>query len=492
MTRLQLWAAILAVGATPATAGTPAAGAPPEPARADWELRHVEAPREIGLGTMAVNVWADVARSDAASAIESCTLVFRDDHGNETTVDMTPTDGTFDGADEEVVGTVDTYTWVKDGAHPWEIRAVSPGETPFVIARGAIRVKPRVTTPDLMLLDAHGVVHPWVGSGAGGFTPGEPLDAGMPGAPPRVVDANRDGLPDLCVPMRNGTVRILENHGNGKLIAGKSIACGPDLVACATGDLDGDGADDLVTVGAGGLLEVHLGLAASSDAALPLRLVPECVEVADLDGDGKGEIYVGLLGSTSGEVHVIRRDATGNWADVRVLSPPAGGRGRVRRLSRVPGPPKRGDELLVLASREGEGTLESWGRLADTQTEPGLRTGVRFAGEPTDVVSGRFLGSGAPLTRLVLVRQEHGVDLISIGPDDVPRRVGTIDTVPDGVAALDLDGDGDDDLATAAEDLRLWINLGGRGFREAGESPYILETPVIALASGSLDERLPE
>jgi hypothetical protein len=147
--------------------------------------------------------------------------------------------------------------------------------------------------------------------------------------------------------------------------------------------------------------------------------------------------------------------------------------------------------MLVLAEEVGAGTLESWGRLADTQAEPGLRTGVRFAGEPADVVVGRFLGSGAPPVRLVLIRREGGADLLVIGVDDVPRRVGFLDAVPDGVAVLDLDGDGDDDLATAAEDLRLWINLGGRGFREAGESPYLLETKVVALASGSLDERLP-
>ena len=469
-----------------------ASGEPPAaPAPEAWELRHVEAPREIGLGTMAVNVWAEVTRPPGSGAVVSCVLVFRDERGLETAVDMVPVDGAYDDATEEVVATVDTYTWVRDGAHPWEIRASADGVSPAVVARGAIRVKPRITTPDLVLLDAHGFVHPWVGSGAGGFTPGEPLDAGMAGAAPLVVDADGDGLPDLCVPMRTGVVRILESRGNGRLVPGRTIPCGADLVACATGDLDGDGRPDLVTVGAGGLAEIHLGLSESADAALPLGLIPECVEIADLDGDGLGEIYVGLLGPASGEVSVIRRTSEGAWDVVGALSPPEGGRGRVRALRRVPGPPKQGDELVVLSVTGRSGALESWGRLADTQTEPGLRTGVRLAGEPTDLVVGRFLGASAPLVRIALVRQERGVDLIAIGPDDVPRRVGTLDAAPDGVVALDLDGDGDDDLATAADDLRLWINLGGRGFREAGESPYLLETPVVALTSGSLDERLP-
>jgi hypothetical protein len=90
-----------------------------------------------------------------------------------------------------------------------------------------------------------------------------------------------------------------------------------------------------------------------------------------------------------------------------------------------------------------------------------------------------------------MVHEGRGAELIAIGADDVPRKVGSIDKAPEAIVALDLDGDGDDDLATAADDLRLWINVGGADFREAGESPYLLEHPVIALSSGSLDERIP-
>jgi len=63
-----------------------------------------------------------------------------------------------------------------------------------------------------------------------------------------------------------------------------------------------------------------------------------------------------------------------------------------------------------------------------------------------------------------------------------------MDAEPAAVCALDLDGDGDDDLATGGEELRLWINVRGRDFREAGESPYPLEARVVALAAGRLDE----
>jgi hypothetical protein len=197
-----------------------------------------------------------------------------------------------------------------------------------------------------------------------------------------------------------------------------------------------------------------------------------------------------LLGVTAGEVHVYREGAEG-WQISAILQPATGARGRIRALRRVTAESGRGDDLLVLSASGGTGSLESWGRAADTQTEPGLLTGVRLAGEPIALVSGRFQGKAAPPVRLVLVREGEGAGLIAIGADGAPRPVGRLDSVPKAMVALDLDGDGDDDLATAADDLRLWINLGGRSFREAGESPYLLETPAVALASGSLDERVP-
>ena len=50
-----------------------------------------------------------------------------------------------------------------------------------------------------------------------------------------------------------------------------------------------------------------------------------------------------------------------------------------------------------------------------------------------------------------------------------PRVRGRTETEPAAAVALDLDGDGDDDLATGGEELRLWINVRGADFREAGE-----------------------
>ena len=112
---------------------------------------------------------------------------------------------------------------------------------------------------------------------------------------------------------------------------------------------------------------------------------------------------------------------------------------------------------------------------------------IRREGEPLGAVAGRFSDPAEP-SWLVWVRRDDRVELLEVPRTGTPRRCGELPAVPTAVAVLDLDGDGDDDLATGGEDLRLWINVRGEGFREAGESPYLLEAPVVALVTGSLDE----
>jgi hypothetical protein len=92
---------------------------------------------------------------------------------------------------------------------------------------------------------------------------------------------------------------------------------------------------------------------------------------------------------------------------------------------------------------------------------------------------------------LAAVRRESGAVLYAIGEDGIPRSSGQLPTVPRAMALVDLDADGDDDLITAGEDLRLWINVRGESFFEAGESPYRIGAPVVALFAEDLDERKP-
>jgi hypothetical protein len=100
------------------------------------------------------------------------------------------------------------------------------------------------------------------------------------------------------------------------------------------------------------------------------------------------------------------------------------------------------------------------------------------------------LSAGAEGAWCVLVREGRGAAIYRLGEGEAARRLVTLDTPTADLAFLDLDADTDDDLVTAEEELRVWINVLGE-FREAGDSPYVLEAPVLALIAGSLDEKTP-
>jgi hypothetical protein len=102
------------------------------------------------------------------------------------------------------------------------------------------------------------------------------------------------------------------------------------------------------------------------------------------------------------------------------------------------------------------------------------------------VVAGRF---SEEMRWAAVVREGPGAALYGIREPGEIVYLGSLEEVPDAIGVLDLDGDGDDDLVTGGKDLRLWINVRGEELREAGESPYLLESPVVALACGNLDER---
>jgi hypothetical protein len=457
---------------------------PPAPAGGAIVLEHVEAPGEIALGTMAVRVWAALRLPRPEAALAGASLVFGDGDAAGT-VEMRALDGAFDSPEEEVVATVDTYAWVRDGAHEWHLSARASDRGPEIVGQGAIRVKGRISTPDLVLFDNRGGAQAWIGSGAGGFTPATPFESGPPGFPPVLADADGDRLPDVIWPTATAqSVVIWKNRGAGRFEPFRTLPLDAEPVAGAVADVDGDGKPDLVTVTSARALEIRSGLDDPPVFAAELTLAPERVAVADLDGDGVPEICLALLGLQDGEIQVWTRDAAAGWLPTGRLEAPPGGRGRVLRM--IPAPSGAG--LIVLTGDETEGRLESWGPPADTESESGpvCRTRYRVSGEPVELVAGRFAEDAG---WLLVVREGSRSGLYGVRERDGLRKMGSLDGVPGTVGVLDLDGDGDDDLVTGGADLRLWINVRGTDFREAGESPYLLESPVAALVAGNLDER---
>jgi hypothetical protein len=460
-------------------------GAPAEPrgSAAAVVLDHFEAPKEIALGTMALRVWAVLRQEGGAASITGAEMRFGDGDDAQA-VPMEALDGAFDSPIEEAVGTVDTYSWVQDGQHKWELSATTDVGAPAVVSRGVIRVKGRISTPDLLLFDARGTAQPWIGSGAGGFAPSGELESGLPAFAPCLTDWDKDGLVDIVGPTEHGRVRIWKNRGSGRFEAVRTLEIGRETVCGVFGDVDGDGRADLVTATARQTLEVRRALADDPDFATSLTLAPEHLALADLTGDGRAEICVALLGLSQGEIQVWTEGENGFWAPSHRLEAPPEGRGRIRQL--VPG--RGGSGLLVVSEIPGEAMLESWVPPADTKavSVPVCRARYRVPGEPVQVVAGRF----SEETRwAAAVREGPGAALYGIREPAELVVLGTLEEVPEAVGVLDLDGDGDDDLVTGGSELRLWINVRGEELREAGESPYLLDSPVVALACGNLDER---
>lgn len=133
--------------------------------------------------------------------------------------------------------------------------------------------------------------------------------------------------------------------------------------ALAAGDLDGDGEDDVVAGAPSASTAGRVIVVPSGDGESPYVLAPErstralrfgtAVAVADLDGDGTGEVVVGLPGDGTGAVVAVAADGAERqrWRPAR---PGAGGFGSVLAAGDLDGDDR--DEVAVgapLADAEG-------------------------------------------------------------------------------------------------------------------------------------------
>jgi len=465
--------------------------ATPQPA---FIVDHVEAPQEIGLGTMAVNVWVRVGAAHEGATIGGVAIkVLSANAGEpELRIEMRPLDGRFDSVIETAIATIDTYRWIKAGTRQFEILAREPAGTEEAVAKQSIRVKPRLEASDLLLLDGAGRAHAWIGTGAGGFTAGETFLAGVPSGRPRTIDWNGDKRMDLVVSAQRGDINVLENQGGGRFDVLSQTACASPAMDAAPGDFDSDGKLDLVAVTEENTLEIHFSANEDEPQISSLNADAELLEVADLDNDGVPEIYVSLTGAGESDVQVWTRSGKNEWSPSLRLPSPPGGRGKIVALLVHHDRRTRRARLLIASASSAQGLLESWGVGADTESRRGIVClgATRFAGPLATVATGKLAGQNDDAI-LAAIRRESGAALFSIGEDGIPRSSGQLSTVPRAMALVDLDADGDDDLVTAGEDLRLWINVRGESFFEAGESPYRIGAPVVALFAEDLDERKP-
>lgn len=277
----------------------------------------------------------------------------------------------------------------------------------------------------------------------------------------------------------------------------------PGLTTMATGDLDGDGGDEIVLLRAGPpRLEALDGeLSTLWRAALSVPSAPTRVLAKDLDGDGRAEVVTGgpsgLDAFTPGGRSLwswrFRAPAAGEKAELRGLDDLRDG--RVRRVAAA-----RRDGALVVLDAAGRGVVETQGgevrrlRAADADGDGrdevlvGRDSGAYEAlGEGGAVRAGTQLGESVVEIRKVDLDGRRDTPDVALGGkrgavsvlrgNKIVLRAHMAARVSD-LGGVDVDGDGRDELVVGCDDnsITVFSGTGARlaSFRASGKPERVL------------------
>ncbi len=328
----------------------------------------------------------------------------------------------------------------------------------------------------------------------------------LPISPDGIVPADVDGDGDrdlvaACDPTGGSVLALLRNRGDATFEPVQTTACPgiPDWLA--GGDLDGDGAVDLVTVHGGSPSRVrvfrNLGQGTfAPPVAHDVGAASTLVDAVDLDGDGDLDLVVGSrLGAPDGELTVLF-----NAGDATFAPPVDHVVGA--HVAFAPGD-LDGDGDLDLAVLRVTGAVAVW----QNDGHGGLTPSGSFPGGGGGNLAGRASRrlTSARAIATVDVDGDHDLDLAVVGGEDSPapsvvsvlrndghgafgppRFVASLETVS-WASAADLDADGASDLLLGAES-GVWVlaSKAGEGFAP----PVLHETgsPTGSLVACDLDE----
>jgi hypothetical protein len=192
-----------------------------------------------------------------------------------------------------------------------------------------------------------------------------------------VGDLNGDGQPDL-VALRNGTVNVFLNDGNGTFAPAQTYAVGGTPAAVAVGDVNGDGKLDLVTANTNGTASVLLNNGNGTFApAVSYAIGGAATSVALGDFSKDGHLDIATTGT---ELDVLQNHGDGTFAAYRNIGP-AG--------SNLVAMDFNGDGYPDLA--EIAGSTSAWGSIDVLFNNPhGSLTGGGFSSSTTAGVAHSF------------------------------------------------------------------------------------------------------
>ena len=170
---------------------------------------------------------------------------------------------------------------------------------------------------DLAVIGDNGVAL-FTGNGDGTFSPGAVFDVpGRQGALLAVTAGSFTGAgtDDLVVSDAGGTIWLLPSDGHGGFGTPSGAPAGPNPVALAVGDFNGDHRLDVAVSNAdAGTVSLLLGDGAGNlgpAANFVVGFGPASLAAADFDGDGKLDLAVAISGADT--VCVLRGDGAGGF-----------------------------------------------------------------------------------------------------------------------------------------------------------------------------------
>ncbi|MFD4988177.1 FG-GAP-like repeat-containing protein [Streptomyces sp. NPDC058374] len=253
-----------------------------------------------------------------------------------------------------------------------------------------------------------------------------PASVGGPVQPKAVGDVDGDGSDDLVTWLYEGDGVWAHHLFTGSATGFRDVSeAGPigssgDDAAVDIGDVDGDGYDDVVTGSGAATAKVTVAYGSASglsgredsfDQSLPGFYgaqekgdrLGSCVAVADVTGDGRAEIALGISGEDfsglkdAGSVALLHGSATGVTGEGRqVLHQNTAG---------VPGVAESGDAFgaaCALLDTDGDGHRDLVASSAEENEAAGAVWALRGTGEGLTVEGGSAFGPGhvdGPVTK---------------------------------------------------------------------------------------------
>ncbi|MGI4875831.1 MAG: beta strand repeat-containing protein [Janthinobacterium lividum] len=338
-------------------------------------------------------------------------------------------------------------------------------------------------------------VYQFVAAASGGMgTFGGTQNPSVGALPISVTLGDLDGDGDLDLVTANnsttaGTASVRFNDGTGTFSGSTDISVGKGPRGVALGDLNGDGALDLLTANlTGNSVSVRFNdgtgtFTGTTDVSLitsgSTNPQPQSVAVGDVDGDGDLDF---VTANNNGGASVRLNDGSGGFSGTTLVSLGANG-----------GSPT----AVTLGDADGDGKLDLFvasynSNYVNVRLNDGLGnfsggSDVATGSKPTSVALGDLNGDGALdliaanyIGNTVSVRFNNGSGTFS-GTTDVG-----VGGNPRGVALADVDGDGDLDLLAASIGGSVGVRINNGSGVFSGTANPSANTPY-GLAVGDVD-----